>query len=167
LFAIRGPTATDSKPIDKTSSTGIIFVIMRSTRQRSLIIEVLQETASHPTAAWIFDRVKEKCPNISLGTVYRNLNILKEMGVIREIKFGKNTARYDGNVELHHHIVCEECGRLEDVVCAVGPNIMQSVETAKGYKISGCQMEFKGICPDCLHLTKKAAASGAAKLPPR
>jgi Fe2+ or Zn2+ uptake regulation protein len=132
---------------------------MRSTRQRSHILEVVRETTSHPTAAWIFDRVKEKCPNISLGTVYRNLNILKETGIIREIKFGKNTARYDGNVDLHHHIVCEACGKLEDVVCAVGPNSMQRVEAAKGYKISGCQMEFKGICPDCLQLAQKAAGS--------
>jgi Fe2+ or Zn2+ uptake regulation protein len=132
---------------------------MRSTRQRSHIIETLQETTSHPTAAWIFDRVKEKCPNISLGTVYRNLNILKETGKIREIKFGKNTARYDGNIEFHHHIVCLECGKLEDVTCAVSPNLIHQVEAAKGYKISGHQMEFKGTCPDCLRTSQKALFS--------
>jgi Fe2+ or Zn2+ uptake regulation protein len=132
---------------------------MRSTRQRSHIIKALQETNSHPTAAWIFERVKEKCPSISLGTVYRNLNTLKNTGVIREIKFGKNTARYDGNVAPHHHIVCVACGKLEDVVCAVNQDLIRGVETAKAYKISGYQMEFTGICPDCLKLSQKAVFS--------
>lgn len=144
------------KPIDKTSRANIVLDSMRSTRQRSYIIEVLRATVSHPTAAWIFERVKEKCPNISLGTVYRNLNILKETGVIREIKFGKNTARYDGNVELHHHIVCLECGKLEDVVCAVDPDMLRDVEKAKSYKIAGYQMEFKGICPACQEQSSRA-----------
>ena len=144
--------------IDKTIISNIVLN-MRSTRQRSHIIETLQETTCHPTAAWIFDRVKEKCPNISLGTVYRNLNILKETGKIREIKFGKNTARYDGNIEFHHHIVCLECGKLEDVTCAVSPDLIRQVEAAKGYKISGHQMEFKGTCPDCLRMTQQALLS--------
>jgi Fe2+ or Zn2+ uptake regulation protein len=132
---------------------------MRSTRQRSQIIEALRETSCHPTAAWIFDRVKQTCPHISLGTVYRNLNILKESGLIREIKFGKNTARYDGNVESHHHVVCLECGKLEDVVCTINPDLIQGVETAKAYKISGYQMEFKGICSDCMKRTQKAVSA--------
>ncbi len=130
---------------------------MRSTRQRYHIIEVLRETASHPTASWIFERVREKCPNISLGTVYRNLHILKETGVIREIKFGKNTARYDGNVESHHHLVCLECGKLEDVVCAVHPEMLRDVEKAKSYIISGYQMEFGGICPACQGRSRNAS----------
>ena len=155
MFITYRVMASALKPIDKTTTANIVLSNMRSSRQRSHIIEVLRETTSHPTAAWLFDRVKERCPNISLGTVYRNLNILKETGIIREIKFGKNTARYDGNVESHHHIVCLECGKLEDVVCAVNPDLIHGVETAKAYKISGYQMEFKGICPDCRELSHK------------
>jgi Fe2+ or Zn2+ uptake regulation protein len=146
---------TALKPIDKKTRANIVLFMMRSTRQRSHIAEVLRETTSHPTAAWIFDRVKQKFPRISLGTVYRNLHILKESGIIREIKFGKNTARYDGNVEFHHHIVCQECGKLEDVMCTVSPDLIREVEAAKGYTISGHQVEFKGICPDCLQLMHK------------
>lgn len=129
---------------------------MRLTRQRSCLLEAVRETASHPTAAWIFDRVKEKCPNISLGTVYRNLNILKDAGMIREIKFGKNTARYDGNVELHHHVLCLDCGKLEDAACSVSPELMQQIEQSLGYSITGYQIEFKGICPECIQLNQKA-----------
>jgi len=147
------------KQIDKASMGNIKSNCMRSTRQRSLIIEALRETNAHPTAAWLFEKVKEKCPNISLGTIYRNLNILKETAIIRELKFGKNTARYDGNVEFHHHIFCLECGKLEDVTCTVNPDLIQSVEAMNGYKIFGHQMEFKGICPDCSEPAKKTSLS--------
>jgi len=126
-----------------------------------MILEVLKETTEHPTAAWIFDRVKEHCPHISLGTVYRNLNLLKETGRIRELTYGKNTARYDGNCEPHHHIFCLECGKLEDVTCMVHPELTKSVEEMNGYKIISHQLEFSGICPECLdtsegeHCTRK------------
>ena len=139
------------KQIDKRKTSGVKYPEMRSTRQRSIILEVLQDTCTHPTAGWIFDKVKEHCPNISLGTVYRNLNLLKETGRIRELTFGKNTARYDGNSEPHHHIFCLECGKLEDVNCSVHPDLTKSVEAMNGYKITSHQLEFSGICPDCLN----------------
>ena len=139
------------KQIDKRKTSDVKYPAMRSTRQRSIILEVLQDTCTHPTAGWIFDKVKEHCPNISLGTVYRNLNLLKETGRIRELTFGKNTARYDGNSEPHHHIFCLECGKLEDVNCTVHPDVTKSVEAVNGYKIMSHQLEFSGICPDCLN----------------
>jgi Fe2+ or Zn2+ uptake regulation protein len=138
------------KQIDKRKISDVKYPIMRSTRQRSIILEVLQGITTHPTAGWIFDKVKEHCPHISLGTVYRNLNLLKKTGRIRELTFGKNTARYDGNFEPHHHIFCLECGRLEDVTCTVHPDLTKSVEEMNGYRIMSHQLEFRGICPDCL-----------------
>ena len=138
------------KQIDKRKISGVKYPSMRSTRQRLLILEVLQGTDTHPTAGWIFDKVKEHCAHISLGTIYRNLNLLKETGHIRELTFGKNTARYDGNCEPHHHIFCLACGKLEDVTCTVHPDLTKSVEETNGYKILSHQLEFNGICPDCL-----------------
>ena len=138
------------KQIDKRKISDVKYPSMRSTRQRSIILEVLQGTTTHPTAGWIFDKVKEQCPNISLGTVYRNLNLLKETGRIRELTFGKNTARYDGNFEPHHHIFCLECGKLEDVTCALDPDLTKNVEEMNGYTIISHQLEFSGICPECL-----------------
>ena len=139
------------KQIDKRKKSDVKYPSMRSTRQRSIILEVLQSTYTHPTAAWIFNKVKEHCPNISLGTVYRNLNLLKETGRIRELTFGKNTARYDGNFEPHHHIICLECGKLEDVTFTINPDLTNSVEEINCYKIISHQLEFSGICPDCLN----------------
>lgn len=138
------------KQIDKKTESDLKSHTMRSTRQRIIIMEVLQGTTIHPTADWIYDRVRKKCPNVSLGTIYRNLNLLKEKGLIKELKFGKNTARYDGNFETHHHIFCLACGKLEDVQCNVHPDLTKSVEKTNGYKIVSHQLEFNGICPECL-----------------
>ena len=138
------------KPIDNTGKYDIKSLPMRSTKQRAMILEVLKGTKTHPTAGWIYEQVKEQYSNISLGTIYRNLNLLKDTGIIKELKFGKNTARYDANFEHHHHIFCLECGRLEDISCTVHPDLTETVEAENGYKIISHQLEFSGICPDCL-----------------
>ena len=113
---------------------------MRSTRQRAIILEVLKGTSLHPTADWIYHRVRRKCPNVSLGTIYRNLNLLKENGLIKELKFGKNTSRYDGKFGPHHHIFCIHCGKLEDVHCNLHADLNKSVEKTSGYKIVAHQL---------------------------
>ena len=141
------------KHIDNRGKNDINSVPMRSTRQRSIILEVLKGTDAHPTAGWIFEKVKEQCTNISLGTIYRNLNLLKDKGIIKELKFGKNTARYDANFEPHHHIFCLECGKLEDVNCNLHPELTKAVEEENGYTIVSHQLEFSGICPDCLKIS--------------
>ena len=138
------------KPIDNMEKNDIKSFPMRSTKQRSMILEVLQGTKTHPTAGWVYEQVREHYSNISLGTIYRNLNLLKDNGIIRELKFGKNTARYDANSEPHHHIFCLECGKLEDVKCTVHPDLTKTVEEENGYTIVSHQLEFSGICPDCL-----------------
>ena len=135
----------DNRPMNELK-----YQLMRPTRQRAIIMEVLNGTTQHPTADWIYDKVRKKCPNVSLGTIYRNLNLLKGRGLIRELKYGKNTARYDGNFEPHHHIFCLKCGRLDDIQCEVHPNLTKRVEKSSGYKIEGHQLEFNGICPECL-----------------
>jgi Fur family peroxide stress response transcriptional regulator len=139
------------KPIDNMEKNEIKSFPMRSTKQRSMILEVLKGTKTHPTAGWVYEQVKEHYSNISLGTIYRNLNLLKDNGIIKELKFGKNTARYDANSEHHHHIFCLECGKLEDVKCTVHPDLTKTVEEENGYKIVTHQLEFSGICPDCLN----------------
>ena len=137
--------------IDKTMKNGFKSHAMRLTRQRAIIMEVLKRaTLQHPTADWIYDRVRERCPNVSLGTIYRNLNMLKKKGLIRELKFGKNTSRYDYNFEPHHHIICLKCGRLEDIHCELHSDLNKGVEKTSGYKTVTHQLEFNGICPECL-----------------
>ena len=87
---------------------------MRYSFQREIIKEIVCSTKSHPTADWIYSEAKKKINNISLGTVYRNLKILEEIGSINLI-YDDNLIKYDGNTEEHHHLKCTECGKLIDV----------------------------------------------------
>lgn len=87
----------------------------RNTAQRNTILEVLRSTVSHPTASWIYDRVREQIPNISLGTVYRNLNVLVTQGLAQKISCGDAEERYDANTKPHIHYYCLNCGCVSDV----------------------------------------------------
>jgi len=121
----------------------------KNSRQRELILQILRSTKSHPAANWIYEEARKQIPNISLGTVYRNLNMLKEEGRIREISFGKGTDLYDGDLRSHDHACCVICGRVEDV-----PHLSQrvdvtEVERALGYRVHAHRLEFFGVCPQC------------------
>ena len=87
---------------------------MRYSYQREVIKDVICSTKSHPTAAWIYSQAKKRVSNISLGTVYRNLKTLVEIGSIRVIH-DTNQVRYDVNIDGHHHLKCVECGILIDI----------------------------------------------------
>tara|TARA_X000001036_G_scaffold436418_1_gene479532 strand:+ start:2933 stop:3301 length:369 start_codon:yes stop_codon:yes gene_type:complete len=87
---------------------------MRFSPQREIIKEIVCSTKSHPTADWIYSEAKKKIHNISLGTVYRNLKTLEEIGSIKLI-YDHNKVRYDGNIKDHHHLKCTVCGILIDV----------------------------------------------------
>ena len=123
----------------------------RNTKQRQVILEELQKLKTHPTASRLYVAVRRRMPKISLGTVYRNLELLNRMGVIQKIKFSNGEARYDGAVEHHDHLRCVCCGKLDD---APGPPLALSTrrkEDRGGYKITGHRLEFLGICPQCRH----------------
>ena len=90
-------------------------MIRRETKQRKAILNVLRRTDSHPTADRIYDEVRKVIPNISKGTVYRNLKILREGGKISELNLNGTVSRYEGNNENHYHFRCEKCGRVFDL----------------------------------------------------
>ena len=124
---------------------------LKSSRQRNLIIRIIRSTHCHPTADWIFDQARKEMPNISLGTVYRNLNILNHEGKIKELCFGKAVNRYDGDLRDHYHVRCISCGRVEDVP-HVSPRVSsEKIEKLTGYSIHFLRLEFSGICPECDH----------------
>lgn len=121
----------------------------RMTKQRKKILEVLRSTTSHPTADWIYEQVKEDIPNISLGTIYRNLNVLEEMGEIMELNYGSSHSRFDGNPENHYHFSCLECGDVMDVEEPVHCEIDRNVEEKMGCDVDYHRMEFFGRCTKC------------------
>ena len=125
----------------------------RMTKQKRVIMDILRNTKSHPTAEWIYQEARKVMPNISLGTVYRNLQVLRENGLISELRYGKSFSRFDGNPELHYHFVCEKCHCVSDVEDAFTQMIAEKIaESANKYQkglISSYRLEFYGICKNC------------------
>ena len=124
-------------------------MIRRETKQRETILNILRHTTSHPTADWLYEEVRKMIPNISKGTVYRNLKILQEDGEISALNLSGTVSRYEGNKENHYHFRCEKCGRVFDVDEPVNRQLDEHVEKRTGFKISYHQLEFRGLCNDC------------------
>ncbi|ADU65901.1 transcriptional repressor [Desulfurispirillum indicum] len=122
---------------------------MKMTQQRRVILDVLRSTKQHPSAEWIYNQVRKIIPNVSLGTVYRNLNTLQQEGLVLEMNYGKGQSRYDGTVEPHYHVRCIQCGRIDDVEFDTYDHLHDQVESRTGFSISEHRLEFSGICPDC------------------
>ena len=124
-------------------------MIRRETKQREAILNVLHGANSHPTADWVYDEVRKVIPNISKGTVYRNLKILREDGKISELNLSGTVSRYEGNQENHYHFRCEKCGRVFDLDEPVHKELDDKVARNTGFTVSYHQLEFRGLCKDC------------------
>jgi len=127
------------------------MVMLRKSRQRDAILRVVKGVTSHPTANWIYDQVREEIPNISLGTVYRNLKLLVEEGQISEIELARTLSRFDGNTQYHHHFICEQCGRVFDVSNddRMERAMMDEIARGTGFRITHHRCELYGLCKDC------------------
>ncbi|HHY38696.1 MAG TPA: transcriptional repressor [Clostridia bacterium] len=125
----------------------------RQSRQRDTVLKVLRGTKSHPTADWIYEQVKREIPNVSLGTVYRNLRLLKEAGEILELDFGAAQSRFDGNPKPHYHLVCVSCGSVLDVDMPVKRSLDEEASESSGLKVLGHRLEFYGVCSRCAEPT--------------
>ncbi|MDR1206226.1 MAG: transcriptional repressor [Peptococcaceae bacterium] len=122
----------------------------RMTRQKKIILELLRSTNTHPTAEWIYEKARERIPEISLGTVYRNLNLLKELGEIMELSFGGAYKCYDGIPVNHYHYRCRICHRVYDVDMPLVDQLSKLTETGDGHRIETHRLEFSGVCSACL-----------------
>ena len=121
----------------------------RKSKQKEAILRVLKGTTSHPSADWVYEQVRREIPNISLGTVYRNLKLLKQEGEILELDLASTLSRFDGNSQDHYHFRCEKCGRVFDVDELVDKEIDDRVAQKTGFKVSHHRLEFRGLCKDC------------------
>jgi Fe2+ or Zn2+ uptake regulation protein len=120
----------------------------RETRQRRVVYETIKETHSHPTADWIFEKVRAEVPKISLGTVYRNLSVLKDEGVVREIYGVDRRAHYDADLSPHAHFICSDCGQIWDVFGV--PEIdWRTLKELVGCEVSDQHLDFQGRCAAC------------------
>ncbi len=122
---------------------------MRKTRQKEAIMAVLRGTTSHPTADWVYDEVRKEIPNISLGTVYRNLRLLCQSGEISELDLCGNLSRFDARLDDHYHFRCEKCGRVFDIDELLTEDINDRVARKTGFAVECHKIEFRGICREC------------------
>jgi len=123
---------------------------MRLTTQRQIILEELGKVTSHPTANEVYDMVRKRLPRIGLGTVYRNLELLADSGVILKLEVGGTQKRFDATVDPHYHIRCSDCGKVDDIDIPVQEHINEAAMEASKYKVLGHHIEFSGICAACL-----------------
>jgi len=112
-------------------------------------MEVLKGVRTHPSADWIYDEVRKKLPHISKGTVYRNLNVLEDEGVIIELNVDGMVGRYEVRQHNHYHFICEKCGRIYDLNEPVETELNMKYAKKTGFNILHHRLEFRGLCKDC------------------
>ena len=123
---------------------------LRMTPQRQLILQELRNSKAHPTADYIYLKVRKAIPNISLGTVYRNLDILSEMGLVLKMEGCGSQRRYDGNPLNHCHVRCLKCGKVDDIPDGSVAEIDCDSVDIPGYTIVGHSIFFDGLCNACI-----------------
>jgi Fur family peroxide stress response transcriptional regulator len=121
----------------------------RVTKQRLIILDAVRNIENHPTVEEVYNIVKSKIPNISLGTVYRTLALLEELGLLQKIVSGQSSTRYDSNLEAHYHAICLNCGRLLDVDKSVLGDLEAHFPSEIGFTMVSHKLEFYGYCKDC------------------
>jgi Fur family transcriptional regulator, peroxide stress response regulator len=121
----------------------------RTTRQLTAVYEALRGDHSHPSAEEIHRRVRKKSPQVSLGTVYRNLQRLTEEGKIRTVHLGDRSACYDPTLEDHDHFICQRCGRVDDVWLKRDRRINLAPLVEKGFTILDQSLAIHGLCQQC------------------
>lgn len=121
----------------------------RNTRQRQVILDELRRLTSHPTPADLYEIVRRRLPKISLGTVYRNLELLTKMGSIQKLELSGAEARFDGNPKQHFHARCVRCGCVDDLHDVPADVVKDGFASLGGYEILGYRFEFVGICSAC------------------
>ncbi|MDN4595023.1 peroxide-responsive transcriptional repressor PerR [Polycladomyces subterraneus] len=130
--------------VEKLKSTGV-----RMTPQRHAILEFLLSSMSHPTADEIYKSLEGKFPNMSVATVYNNLRVFKEAGLVRELTYGDASSRFDANMTDHYHVICRECGKITDFDYPPLIDVEREAAKRTGFRVESHRMEIYGICKDC------------------
>ena len=124
--------------------------LRKHSRKRDAILACVRGTDCHPTAEWVFSRLKPEIPDLSLGTVYRNLAMFREEGIIQSLGTINGLERFDGCIEPHCHLYCRSCGGVVDVEGLALPDTVceEAAETVGG-DVDGWNLLFTGLCGQC------------------
>jgi len=118
------------------------------TKQRRIILEVVCGRTDHPTVEDVFVEVRKRLPRISLATVYRSLEALASTKMIQRLEM-PGRRRYDGTAQVHYHVHCIRCGRVDDLGVGPSDQIRRVLAERSDYQILGHNLEVTGICPEC------------------
>ncbi len=122
----------------------------RNTIQKQTILMAVKELANHPTAEQVYEKVVEKLPNISRATVYRNLSSMADRGLLHRIGVPGGADHYDHTLETHYHVLCTECGALEDIWLQESQaDLLKLANEKSSFSIQNYQLVFHGMCPCC------------------
>ena len=121
----------------------------RNTVQKSIVLQALNELANHPTADAVYDHVHASHPSISKATVYRVLNKMSDEDQVLRVRINNGADHFDHQVFPHYHVRCIECGRVDDVIIPLLSAVEEQAAKASAYLITGCSLQFDGICPAC------------------
>ena len=119
-------------------------------RKRDAILSCLRQTTEHPSADWVYAKLKPQIPDLALGTVYRNLSLFKDQGLIASLGTVGGVERFDGNTTPHVHFICTNCHRIMDLSkIQVPEELNASADRASGGRVESCQLTFRGRCGSC------------------
>lgn len=147
LLKVRWLTVSEKRlqeAIDILKESGV-----RITPQRHAVLEYLLNAMIHPTADEIYKSLEGKFPNMSVATVYNNLRVLREIGLVRELTYGDSSSRFDSNTTEHYHIICDSCGKIVDFHYPSLDEVESLAEQVTGFNVTHHRMELYGTCEDC------------------
>ncbi len=138
--------------LDTLKTTGV-----RITPQRHAILEYLIDSMIHPTADDIYKALEDKFPNMSVATVYNNLRVFREVGLVKELTYGDSASRFDFVTGDHYHMICEGCGKIVDFHYPGLNEVEQFASHVTGFEVNSHRLEVYGNCPDCVANPNKQA----------
>ncbi|MBD7970720.1 MULTISPECIES: peroxide-responsive transcriptional repressor PerR [Paenibacillus] len=130
--------------LEQLKTTGV-----RITPQRHAILNYLMESMGHPTADEIYRALEPQFPSMSVATVYNNLKMFTQAGMVRELTYGDNSSRFDANISEHYHIICEKCGTIKDFSYPSLHDVEEKAAACTDFEVHGHRLELYGVCKSC------------------
>jgi Fur family peroxide stress response transcriptional regulator len=131
----------------KTEMSGVAG--RKYSRKREAILEAIRSTGCHPTAQWVYERLKPRIPDLSLGTVYRNIGLFRREGKLASVGVVNGEERFDGFTAPHPHCVCERCGKVFDLPCPDEEALASLAKSPAGFAADFRKTVFYGVCLEC------------------
>lgn len=125
-------------------------VTAKQFRKRNAILEYLRETKAHPSAETVYADLKQQIPDLSMGTVYRNLNLFRQQGLASVIATVRGVERFDANTDPHVHFICSDCDAVIDLMqMEIPPELTNRAAAESGGEVETCSLSFTGLCKQC------------------